>query len=88
VLGDADSLSEWGASDDGTGSRPSSAAPSPDRRPSALLPCSLRHYAPQCTHPNIKSPPYCKGQHVCGWRIAAHLYYIRTQAASPAVTLL
>ena len=40
-LGDAESLSDWGATDDGTGSRPGSAAPSPDRRPSASLFFSL-----------------------------------------------
>ena len=38
MLGDTDSLSDWGATDDGTGSRPGSAAPSPDRRPSASRP--------------------------------------------------
>ena len=41
ALGDAESLSDWGATDDGTGSRPGSAAPSPDRRPSASLFFSL-----------------------------------------------
>ena len=44
ALADADSLSEWGATDDGNGSRHGSAAPSPDRRPSASPPLSKRAY--------------------------------------------
>ena len=35
MLSDGDLLSEWGATDDGAGSRHASAAPSPERRPGA-----------------------------------------------------
>ncbi len=58
VLDDADSLSEWGATDDGTSSRPGSAAPSPDRRPSAPAAHTLlwsRRMPSHCTHPTVRS---------------------------------